>query len=279
MSNSPLVSFVKLSPNCTKPRNHKIDTITIHVMDGDLTVEQCLSLPRFQTPDPRGGASCNYAVDSSGRIGMGVEEVNRSWCTSSASNDHRAITIEVANDGGKETGYHVSDAALAALVELLTDICARNGIPRLLWQGDKSLIGQVEKQNMTVHRWFAAKACPGDYLYGKHGEIAAAVNRRLAVGEECEECEACEGCEACGSARYLHLSDIPSPDFRRVIALLMEAGVLSGYGPDETGENVLDLSEDMVRGLVLAYRGGAYDRKLMAQGFPPAVDLSQEQEN
>ena len=260
MSNSPLVSYVNLSPNCTKPRNHVIDTITIHVMDGDLTVEQCLSLPRFVTYDPKNGASCNYAVDSRGKIGMGVEEANRSWCTSSASNDHRAITIEVANDGGADTGYHVSDVAIKALVELLADICKRNGIPKLLWRGDKSLIGQVDKQNMTVHRWFAAKACPGDYLYNKHGEIAAAVNRKL---EEQEE----------EPMRYLHLSDIPSADFRQVIALLMETGILQGYGPDDTGENVLDLSEDMVRGFVLAYRGGAYDRKLMAQGLPPAVEL------
>ena len=263
MSNSPLVSYVNLSPNRTKPRNHKIDTITIHVMDGDLTVEQCLSLPRFVTYDPKNGASCNYAVDSKGKIGMGVEEENRSWCTSSASNDHRAITIEVANDGGADTGYHVSDAAIHALVELLADICRRNGIPKLLWRGDKSLIGQVEKQNMTVHRWFAAKACPGDYLYNKHGEIAAAVNRKLEETDDEEE----------EPMRYLHLSDIPSADFRQVISLLMEAGILQGYGPDDTGENVLDLSEDMVRGFVLAYRGGAYDRKLMAQGLPPAVEL------
>ena len=271
MSNSPLVSYVNLSPNRTKPRNHKIDTITIHVMDGDLTVERCLSLPRFVNYDPVNGASCNYAVDSQGRIGMGVEEANRSWCTSSASNDHRAITIEVANDGGKETGYHVSDAAMAALVELLADICRRNGIPKLLWQGDKSLVGQVEKQNMTVHRWFAAKACPGDYLYNKHGEIAEAVNRKLAEGDDDDEEEK--------PMRYVHLSDISNQEFRDVISLLMEADILRGYGPDDTGETVINLTVDMVRGFVLAYRGGAYDRKLMAQGLPPAVELPGETDN
>ena len=30
MSNSKLVDYVRLSPNCNKPRNHKIDKITIH---------------------------------------------------------------------------------------------------------------------------------------------------------------------------------------------------------------------------------------------------------
>ena len=109
--------------------------------------------------------------------------MNRSWCTSNAANDHRAITIEVANNGGAPD-WPVSDKAYAALLDLLTDICRRNGIKKLLWRGDKSLIGQVDKQNMTVHRWFAAKACPGDYLYNRHGEIAAEVNRRLEGEDE-----------------------------------------------------------------------------------------------
>ena len=49
----------------------------------------------------------------------------------------------------------------------------------LKWKADKSLIGQVDKQNMTVHRWFANKACPGDYLYNKHSYIAEQVNKKL----------------------------------------------------------------------------------------------------
>jgi murein L,D-transpeptidase YcbB/YkuD len=32
---------------------------------------------------------------------------------------------------------------------------------------------------MTAHRWFAATACPGDYLYSKFDDIAAAVNKKL----------------------------------------------------------------------------------------------------
>ncbi|MDE7192980.1 MAG: SPOR domain-containing protein, partial [Oscillospiraceae bacterium] len=124
-------------------------------------------------------ASSNYGIGSDGRIAMYVEEKNRSWCTSSASNDHRAVTIEVANDGDDSTGWHISDKAYAALIDLCTDICKRNGIKELKWQGDKSLIGQVDKQNMTVHRWFANKSCPGDYLYNLHGQIAKEVNARL----------------------------------------------------------------------------------------------------
>ena len=175
MSNSPLVSYTNISPNKTSPRNHAIDTITIHCMAGNLSVESCGAL--FAKASRK--ASSNYGVGTDGRIALYVDEADRSWCSSNGANDNRAITIEVANDGGAETGWHVSDKALAALIELVADICKRNGIKKLLWKGDKKLIGQVDKQNMTVHRWFAAKACPGDYLYNLHPTIAAEVNKRL----------------------------------------------------------------------------------------------------
>lgn len=115
---------------------------------------------------------------------MYVEEKDRSWCSSSGSNDHRAVTIEVANDGGAATGWHVSGKAYNALLDLVTDICKRNGIQKLLWRGDKSLIGQADKQNMTVHCWFANKSCPGDYLYNLHPAIAAEVTKRLGGGSD-----------------------------------------------------------------------------------------------
>lgn len=175
MSNSPLVNYIKISPNRTIPRNHKIDTITIHCMACDLSVERCGAVFAKRTRM----ASSNYGVGSDGRIAMYVEEKDRSWCSSNRANDHRAITIEVACEPVHP--YKVTDAAMTALINLLEDICRRNDIKQLLWNGDKSLIGQVDKQNMTVHRWFAKKACPGDYLYGKHGYIAAEVNKRLGV--------------------------------------------------------------------------------------------------
>lgn len=180
MSNSSLVSHTKISPNKTSPRNHKIDTITIHCMAGNLTVEACGNM--FAKVSRR--ASSNYGIDSDGRIAMYVEEKDRSWCSSNKANDHRAVTIEVANDGGAETGWHISNKAYNALIALLVDICKRNNIKQLLWKADKSLIGKVDKQNMTVHRWFAAKACPGDYLYNLHGQIAKEVNEILGVVEK-----------------------------------------------------------------------------------------------
>ena len=174
-TNSPLVSYTKISPNKTSPRNHKIDTITIHCVVGQCSVE---TLGNIFAPTSR-QASSNYGIGKDGRIGMYVEEKDRSWCSSNAANDHRAITIEVASD--TEHPYAVNDKAYAALIDLLVDICQRNDIKELKWKADKSLISQVDKQNMTVHRWFANKACPGDYLYERHGAIAEAVNKRLGV--------------------------------------------------------------------------------------------------
>ena len=178
-ANSPLVSYTKLSPNRTSPRNHVIDTITIHCIVGQWTARQGCDF--FAGRDKK--ASANYVVGKDGSIGLCVEEKNRSWCSSNRSNDHRAVTIEVASDTAHP--YAVTDQAYRALLDLLTDVCKRNGIQKLLWKGDRSLIGQVDKQNMTVHRWFANKACPGDYLYSRHGEIAEEVNRRLGMAAPC----------------------------------------------------------------------------------------------
>ena len=172
-TNSPLASYVALSPNHSGERNHKIDTITIHCVVGQLTVE---ALGNIFLPEAR-KASSNYGVGVDGRIGMYVEEKNHSWCSSSPENDHRAVTIEVASDATHP--YAVNDVAFAAMLDLITDICRRNHIKALLWEGDPTLIGQVERQNMTVHRWFSTKECPGEYLYSRHGEIAAEVTRRL----------------------------------------------------------------------------------------------------
>ena len=173
MSNSKLVDYTKISPNKTSPRNHAIDTITIHCIVGQWTAKQ--GCDYFATTGRE--CSANYVVGKDGSIGLSVEEKDRSWCSSSASNDNGAVTIEVASDTTHP--YAVTDKAYAALLDLVTDICRRNGIKKLLWKGDKSLIGQVAKQNMTVHRWFANKACPGDYLYSRHSAIAAEVNKRL----------------------------------------------------------------------------------------------------
>lgn len=172
MSNSNLVDYVKISPCKTSPRKHKIDKITIHHMAGNMSVETCGNV--FQQRNQE--ASSNYGIGSDGRVGMYVEEADRSWASSSAANDNRAVTIEVANSstGGN---WPVSDAALAKLIDLCVDICQRNGIAKLKFTGDKN-------GNMTMHNYFAATLCPGPYLESKFQYIADEVNKRIGIEEE-----------------------------------------------------------------------------------------------
>ena len=188
MSNSPLVDYTRISPNKNSPRNHKIDTITIHCVVGQCTVE---TLGNIFAPTSR-QASSNYGVGTDGKIGMYVEEKDRSWCSSNAANDNRAVTIEVASD--TKHPYAVNDRAFAALLDLVTDICKRNGIKKLVWSTKKAdRVNHKNGCNMTVHRDYANKSCPGDYLYNRHGEIAAEVNRRLGVTDTAPDAGAGQG--------------------------------------------------------------------------------------
>ena len=167
MSNSPLVQYIKISPNSTNPRRKKIKKITIHHMAGPLSVEACGDI--FARPERR--ASSNYAVGVDGRIAMYVEEKNRAWTSSNSANDDEAITIEVANSAVGDD-WPVSDKVLARTIDLCVDICKRNGIDKLVYIGDKS-------GNLTRHDMFANTVCPGPYLGSKFPYIVAEVNKRL----------------------------------------------------------------------------------------------------
>ena len=176
-TNSKLVNYTRISPNRSVNRNHKIDTVSIHCVVGQCSVETLGSIFASTSKE----ASSNYGIGYDGRIGMYVEEKDRSWCTSSASNDNRAITIEVASDTYHP--YRVNDAAYKSLIKLLVDICKRNGIKKLVWSTNKSeRINHLNGCNMTVHRDYANKSCPGDYLYNLHGQIAKEVNAQLGSG-------------------------------------------------------------------------------------------------
>lgn len=183
MSNSRLPTYVRLSPNVTKPRRGTIKGVAIHCTAGgkDLPASTFADLPRFVIPDRDNGASCHYVVGGDGSIAQVCGEENRAWCTSNKI-DHQLVTIEVASD--HVAPYLVNTVAIQSLVKLLVDICQRNGIPKLLWKGNKSLMGHWDKQNMVVHRWTSNKACPGDFLYNLHPKIANAVNEILAGKEE-----------------------------------------------------------------------------------------------
>ena len=176
-TNSPLVSYTKLSPNHSGQRTHSIDRITPHCVVGQCSVE---TLGNIMYPTSR-QASCNYGIGPDGRVGMYVEEKNRSWCSSSNANDQRAITIECASDTTHP--YAMNDKVYATLITLCTDICRRNGKKKLLWFADKNKsLAYSPKQDemvLTVHRWFTNKSCPGDWLYSRLGDVAAKVTANL----------------------------------------------------------------------------------------------------
>ena len=176
MSNSSLATYQRLTDNYD-PRRNKIDTITIHCYVGQVTAKQ--GCDYFYNTDRE--VSSNYVVGRDGSIGLSVAENHRAWTSSSPSNDHRAITIEVASD--TKPPYAVTDKAYSALITLVTDICKRNDIKRLVWSDNKSnRVNHRNGCNMTVHRDFASTACPGAYLYSRMADTAAQVNKRLSAG-------------------------------------------------------------------------------------------------
>lgn len=176
-TNSPLVAYTKLSPNHSGTRNHSIDRITPHCVVGQCSAESLGAL----FADPVRQASSNYGIDKDGRVGLYCEEANRSWCTSNRDNDQRAITIECASD--TKHPYAMYDVVYESLIELCTDICRRNGKKKLLWYEDKATALAYEpaadEMLITVHRWFANKSCPGDWLFSRLGDVAARVTAAL----------------------------------------------------------------------------------------------------
>ena len=178
-TNSSLVSYTKLSPNHSGQRTHAIDRITPHCVVGQLSAESicgCFTSTSRQ-------ASCNYGIGTDGKVALCVEEKNRSWCSSSNANDQRAVTIECASD--KTEPYAMNDKVYESLVALCTDICKRNGKKKLLWIANKdealNYTPKADEMLITVHRWFANKSCPGNWLYAKLGVLATRVTANLNV--------------------------------------------------------------------------------------------------
>lgn len=177
MSNSPLTAYTRLSPNHSGKRTHAIDRISPHCVAGQLTAEGICAC--FVSPSRQ--ASCNYGIGRDGKIAICVDEGNRSWCTSSAENDQRAVTIEVASEASEP--YEITPAAYESLIALMTDICRRHGKRKILWIADKKRALAYNpapgEMLITVHRWFAHKSCPGTFIFERLPAIADEVNRRL----------------------------------------------------------------------------------------------------
>ncbi len=177
-TNSPMVEYVRLSPHNSGRRTMKIDRITPHCVVGQCTAE---SLGEWFAREST-KASSNYGIDRDGRVGMYVEEKDRSWCSSSAANDQRAVTIECASD--REEPYAFRDIVYERLVELCADVCRRNGARVLIWTEDREKALSYEplegEMLLTVHRWFADKSCPGSWMYSRMGDLASRVSAVLA---------------------------------------------------------------------------------------------------
>lgn len=246
MFDNTLAAATLLSPN-RRARTHGIDTLTIH--HAACVGASAADVGRLFL-DPARKASCNYAIGNDGDVALVVPEAYAALTSSNRANDDRAVTIEVANCGGAPD-WPVSDAAMASLVALCADVCRRNGIDALRWRGDPALVGQPDKQNMTVHRWFAATACPGDCLYNKMGEIAERVNALLAADEPGADPDTTAPEPA---PRVRSLDDAPLWA-RPTLEKLVSRGILEGKG----GDKGLDLGEDMTRLLVILDRAGTFE--------------------
>lgn len=168
-SNSPLATKKNLfTTNYNDRGGKKITRITLHHMAGNLTIDGCKNALVSR------GGSVNYAIQSDGTIGLLLEEKNRAWTSNSPDNDYFAVTVEIANaPGAGEPDWKVTDAALQSAIKLCADICKRNGIKKLTYTG------QLSGSNLTMHKWFYATGCPGQYLGGKFPYIVQEVNKIL----------------------------------------------------------------------------------------------------
>lgn len=240
-TNSKLVVYKKLSPNHSGKRAHAIDRITPHCVVGQCTAEGLGSW--FAKTSTQ--ASSNYGIDKDGRVGLYVEEKNRSWCSSSNANDQRAVTIECASD--TKEPYTMNSKVYATLVKLCVDICKRNGKKKLLWISNKSkalnYVPKSDEMILTVHRWFANKSCPGNWLYARLGKLATEVTKQLA-GSEAKQST---GLKA-SALKNLSESDVIKKVGALFTADQKKSGILasvslaqfileSGYGKSELAQN------------------------------------------
>ena len=185
MSNSPLTNYTKYSPYNSGQRTHSIDRITPHCVVGQMAIED---MGAWFANTAK--CSANYGIGKDGRVGLFVPENCRAWTSSSSANDNRAITIECASD--KTHPYAFNSAVYQKLIDLCVDVCKRYGKKKLLWlEGNDKKSSLDDKERtlnytpasdeavLTAHRWFAAKECPGDWLYEKLGDLAAKVTAAL----------------------------------------------------------------------------------------------------
>lgn len=238
-TNSPLVVYTNLSPNHSGQRTHSIDRITPHCVVGQLSAESICGC--FISTSRQ--ASCNYGIGKDGRVSLCVEEKNRSWCSSSAANDQRAITIECASD--RNHPYAMNSAVYTSLINLCTDICKRNGKTKLLWLGDKNktlnYAPAADEMVITCHRWYSNKSCPGDWLYSRLGDLAAKVTVNLGTPDAATGLQATSLKDMEPAAVVAKVAPLFTANQRQsgILASVSMAQFIleSGYGKSELAQN------------------------------------------
>lgn len=238
-TNSSMVVYTKLSPNHSGQRTHSIDRITPHCVVGQCTAE---GLGEW-FEDSNTQASSNYGIDRDGRVGLYVEEKNRSWCSSSNANDQRAVTIECASD--RTEPYAMNNAVYSTLIKLCTDICKRNGKKKLLWLGDKTTTlnysPKADEMVLTVHRWFANKSCPGDWLYERLGDLAAKITAALSGSSSSDGMQASVFAGLTEAQAAAKIGELCKADMKTsgILASVSAAQFIleSGYGKSELAQN------------------------------------------
>ena len=195
MSESSLVTYRNLTNNKTVVKDKKNNYIIPHVYVGQVSTKN--GVDHFTTNCE---ASCTYVIGTDGTIGQSVSEADRPWTTGGDKEvqnsyglwvggtpsksqaqrgakgvDYEAITMEIACD--PTAPYAINDKVYNSLVNLMADIAIRNNMGELKWKADKNLVGNPAEQNVLVHRWFASKSCPGDYVYNRLGEICEKANQ------------------------------------------------------------------------------------------------------
>jgi len=159
-----------------------------------------------------------------------------------------SIGIEMCSDKNSNGDY------------IITDTTVNNAVELTKYLMDKYNIGI---NNILRHFDVCSKNCPEPWVRNENLWIAFK-NRLIETDNSEEEND---------MIRYNKLSDIPNEwKFKDIIEILMNARIINGDGSDQLGnDDVIDLSHDQVRSLIFQYRGGAFDRKLIKEGFEPAV--------
>lgn len=167
MSNSSLASYIDRTSGSYESRSNLISKITIHIAHA---TGDCHDLAEFILSGE--SSSFHYGIATDGTIGLFIDEKYKAWGTGNSANDDIAVQIVLMND--KEGSTNISDKTYDALVNLVEDICRRNYILEMTYDGT------YNGSTLTKHSWFKSGVnCPGPYVGGRYANITSVVNSRL----------------------------------------------------------------------------------------------------